>query len=465
MSEAELCYADIADLSHRLRNRELSPIELTRAFLDRISSLDSSLHAYATVLTKEALDDARRAEAELNRGVWRGPMHGVPVAVKDLCFTKGIRTTCGMWIYRDFRPGYDATAVTRLRNAGAVLLGKLQLTEGGWIRNHPQFPTPLNPWDADRWTGASSNGPATATAAGICTASIGSDSGGSIRFPCAMNGLTGIKPTWGRVSLHGVFAFAPSMDHLGPIARSAEDAGHVLQVIAGGDPNDPMSLCAPVPDFVCSEPSVRGLRIGLDPNAALKAVEAEVASVVEGVARTLESLGADICRVQMPPSEILSAGFGSYSSAEAAVVHEATFPARAAEYGPFLQSFLEQGQMVSGMEMARLERERLTYSGALEKLFEDIDILLIPVLPTTGRELTPNLDVPKELIGSFTSFTTPFNFSGNPTITMPGGSAADGISIAIQLVAPRLGERRLITAGRAFQSATDWHLARPSFQE
>lgn len=465
MDEADLCYANFAELSHRIRGRELSPIELTRVFLDRISSLDPSLHAYATVLPEQALEDARDAEAELARGKWRGPLHGVPVAVKDLCFTRGIRTSGGMWIYRDFLPEYDATAVTRLRDAGAVLLGKLQLTEGAWIMNHPQFPTPVNPWDAGRWTGASSNGSAAATAAGLCAASLGSDSGGSIRFPCAMTGLTGIKPTWGRVSVHGVFALAPSLDHLGTMARNAEDAGHVLQVIAGPDPNDPMALRDPVPDFVSGEPSVSGLRIGLDPDAALKAVVPEVASVVDGVAQTMESLGSDICRVQMPSLEALATGLGSYMSAEAAVVHKETFPARAAEYGPFLRSFLEQGQAVTGMEMARLERERLKFSGALTTMFEDVDLLLVPVLVTTGHEFTPTLDVPPEKIASFVLFTAPFNFSGNPTITMPGGSTADGMSIAFQFVAPRLCEQRLVTAGRAFQRATDWHLARPSFRE
>ena len=282
------------------------------------------------------------------------------------------------------------------------------------------------------------------------------------RLPCAMNNLTGIKPTWGRVSVHGVFGLAPSMDHLGTMARTAADAGQWLQVIAGPDPNDPMSRRDPVPEFVSGEPDVRGMRLGIDVDVALNSVASEVATVVDGVAQTMESLCAEICRVNMPSMELLAAGFGNYCCAEANVAHEATFPARAAEYGPILRSFLEQGQGVTAIEMARIERERLLFAGGLASLFEDVDLLLVPVLETTGRELTPVLDIPQDQVANFVRCTAPFNFSGNPTITMPGGRGDDGTSIAFQFVAPSLCEERLVTAGRAFQRETDWHLARPS---
>ncbi|MEM7435199.1 MAG: amidase [Myxococcota bacterium] len=459
---AELHFADIASLSRQLREGTLSPVVLTQAFLDRIEAMDASLRSYATVLADEALEQARQAEEELIRGQWRGPLHGVPLGLKDLFFKKGAPTTGGMWIYRDFRPAYDATVVTRLREAGAVILGKLRLTEGAWTRDHPEFPTPLNPWDASRWVGASSSGPAVATASGLCTASLGSDTGGSIRFPCAMTRLTGIKPTWGRVSVYGAFGLAPSMDHVGPMTRSAEDAGHVLQAIAGPDPNDPMALVGPVPEFVVPEPNVEGLRIGLDEELAVSSVDPEVAGVIEAVAATMESAGAEICSVRLPPLGPVCDGFGSFCGAEAAVVHESTFPSRRDEYGPFLRDFLDRGRTVTGMEMARFERDRRALSGALAALFEHVDLLLVPVLVTTGRELTPEIDIAPEEVGSFTRFTTPFNASGNPTITMPGGCAADGTSIAFQFVAPTLAERRLVTAGRVFQSASDWHLAHPS---
>lgn len=460
MSDIELCYADIGELSRRLRDGSLSPTELTRAFLDRIRALDPTLHAYATVLEDIALEDARRAEAELAQGVDRGPLHGVPVAVKDLCFTKGERTTAGMWIYRDFRPSYDSTVVTRLREAGAVMLGKLQLTEGAWINTHPRFVTPVNPWDSDRWAGASSNGSAAATAAGLCVASLGSDSGGSIRYPCAMNRLTGIKPSWGRVSVYGAFALSPSLDHLGSMARNAADAGHFLRAIAGPDPNDPMSLRDPVDEYVSGEADVRGLRIGVD-SEAMEGVAGEVVSVVEDVAKAMESLGATIRRVRMPPWQALTEGFGAYCGAEAAVVHESTFPSLADDYGAALRECLEQGRAVAGTDMARLEHERLAYSGALTALFEEVDLLVVPVLITVGREFAARVSLSDVDIGSFTRFTTPFNFAGVPTITMPGGEAADGMAIAFQFVAPRLCEKRLVTAGRAFQRATDWHLKRP----
>lgn len=462
MSDADLCYSSISELSARFASRELSPVEATRALLDRIEALDPRLHAYAAVRGDGALADAQRAEAEIARGEIRGPLHGVPLAVKDLCFTKDQPTAAGMWILREFRPGFDATAVTRLREAGAVLLGKLQLTDGAMVENHPNFPTAVNPWSARHWSGASSNGPAVATAAGLCIASLGSDSGGSIRLPCHMTGVTGLKPTWGRVSVHGVFGLVPALDHLGPMARSAEDAGLVLQAIAGPDSEDPMSLRAPVPDYAAEEPSVRGLRIGLE-EGVLDVLDPEVGAMLRSVAQVLESLGASVDEARFPPTQALAQGFAPYCSAAAVVEHESTFPSRADEYGSFLRDFLEMGLSVSGMEVARIEVERLRFSGALAGLFETVDLLLVPVVWTS--ELTPENVVEAtstpEGIARFARFTAPYNFSGSPTLTMPGAFTKGGVPLGFQLVAPHLGEAQLLSAGRAYQQVTDWHRRRP----
>ena len=244
-----LHYLQLTELSELLRSRTVSPVEVTRAQLDRIAALDGKLASYVMVMADQALAAAERAGREIAAGQHRGVLHGVPVAIKDLFWTKDAPAAAGMAVYRDFRPGQDATAVARLRDAGAIILGKLQMTEGAYSDHHPSITPPVNPWDAGYWTGISSSGPAVATAAGLCYGSLASDTGGSIRWPCAATGLTGIKPTWGRVSRHGTFALAPSMDHAGPIARSAADATALLTVLSGPDPADPTSLPGPAPDL------------------------------------------------------------------------------------------------------------------------------------------------------------------------------------------------------------------------
>ena len=232
-------YDTLTDISARIRHRDVSPVEVTQAMLDRIASLDAGHRAYATVLAERAMDQAKQAEAEIGRGIWRGPLHGVPIAVKDLCYTTFAPTTAGTTIHRDFVPGYNATVVDRLESAGAVMLGKLKMTEGAYTTHHPEVDPPLNPWNPAYWAGSSSSGSGVAPAAGLAYGSLGSDTGGSIRFPSAACGLTGIKPTWGRVSRHGVFALADSLDHVGPMARSAGDAAAILGVIAGADATIP----------------------------------------------------------------------------------------------------------------------------------------------------------------------------------------------------------------------------------
>ncbi|HEX9586784.1 MAG TPA: amidase, partial [Bradyrhizobium sp.] len=246
MPTRDLHYCELVEIGQRIQKRELSPVEATQAQLDRIARLDGQLKSYAYVMASSALEQAHAAEREIGSGKVRGPLHGVPIAVKDLCWTKDAPTAAGMRIYRDNRPTQDATVVTRLKEAGAVILGKLQLTEGAYADHHPDIDPPRNPWDATLWSGASSSGSGVATAAGLCYGSLGSDTGGSIRFPSAANGVTGLKPTWGRVSRYGVFELAATLDHIGPMARSAVDCGAILGAIAGADPNDPTAVLEPV---------------------------------------------------------------------------------------------------------------------------------------------------------------------------------------------------------------------------
>src|SRR5262249_38654665 len=286
---------------------QLSAVEVTQAVLDRIERLDGRLKSYVTVTGDLALGQAREADAQIARGAIRGALHGVPIAVKDLCHTKGIRTSAGMTIYKDYRPEHDATVVTRLREAGAVLLGKLRMTEGAFGAHHPSIDPPINPWSAEHWTGVSSSGSGVATAAGLCYGSLGTDTLGSIRFPSTMNGVTGLKPTWGRVSRAGVFALAQSMDHIGPMARSAGDAAALLGAMAGPDPDDPTALQSPVPDYLAGiGAGVTGLRIGIDRTLIAAGADADMVRATEEAAALLAQVGALVQNVSFPsPDDVV----------------------------------------------------------------------------------------------------------------------------------------------------------------
>ncbi len=278
----ELHYLEINEVARLLSSRQLSAVELTQQMLQRIERVDPSLKSYALVTPELALAQAQEADRMLGRRQILSQLHGVPIAAKDLCFTEGVRTASGMPIHHDFVPKFDATAVRKLREAGAVLLGKLQLTEGAFADHHPSIAPPVNPWHADHWSGASSSGSGVATAAGLCFASLGSDTGGSIRFPSAANANTGLKPTWGRVSRHGCFELAASLDHIGPMCRSATDAAIMLGAIAGADADDPTALLAPVPDYQGGDArDLRSFRIGFDEAYALSDVEPDVHRAVD----------------------------------------------------------------------------------------------------------------------------------------------------------------------------------------
>jgi len=297
----DLHYKSIREVAGLIESTEISPVELTRMMLGRIDSLDGQLKSYATVTAERALASARQAEQEIVAGRYRGPLHGIPVAVKDLCYTKGTRTMGGMGVYKEFVPDFDATVVTRLENAGAVLLGKLNLTEGAMAGYHQDFDIPVNPWRADLWPGASSSGSGVATAAGLCFAALGSDTGGSIRFPSMANGIVGLKPTYGRVSRHGVLPLAETLDHVGPMTRHTADAAIVLQALAGYDENDPTSLQDPVPDMLGDAlPGIARMTVGFDRAFASEGIDSGLVAAIDQALETLRQLGVTIVDIEMP---------------------------------------------------------------------------------------------------------------------------------------------------------------------
>jgi amidase len=460
----DLHYLGLMELAARIRAREVSPVAVTRAQLDRIAALDGVFGSYALVMPDVAMAQAKAAEAEIVAGQYRGPLHGVPIAVKDLCWTKGFPTAAGMAIYQDYRSDEDATVVRRLKEAGAVLLGKLQLTEGAYSDHHPSVTPPKNPWNSEYWPGISSSGAGVATAAGLCYGSLGSDTGGSIRWPSAANGLTGLKPSWGRVSRYGVFKLAPTLDHVGPMTRSAADAGALLGVVAGSDPNDPTAVLDPVPDYLAVVgQGVRGLRIGVDVAWNRDGVDATTQAVLSEATGVFCTLGAHVVDVRFPDVTQAIADWSLHCAVEAAVAHEATYPSHKYEYGPVLASVIEAGRALSGFDFQKILLRRLDLRGRVAALFRTIDLLLIPVHPFVPPTLAMirTLGKQPDLILKLQRYTCPFNITGNPTITLPGGFTEAGLPIAFQLVAADLAEATLVRAGAAFQSVTSWHLRHP----
>jgi amidase len=464
MTDTDLHYLELNEVAHLLQTRKLSPVELTQAMLRRIDSVDRRLHSFALVTRELALEQARKAEDEIAKRRYRGALHGVPIGLKDLCYTKGIPTAAGMPIHRDFRPPYDGTVVKRLYEAGAVCVGKLQLTEGAFADHHPDITVPVNPWNPAHWSGASSSGSGAATAAGLCFASTGSDTGGSIRFPSAANGVTGLKPTWGRVSRYGAFELAASLDHIGPMCRSATDAGIVLGAIAGPDPDDPTAAQLPVPDYLAGDDrQLRGIRIGLDERYIGEGVDPVMVRTVHEAARVLTGLGAQLMHVRFPEFDQVLRDWAPNCAVETAVAHEATFPSRRAEYGPGLAGFIDSARGISAAAYQKILLRRRDFSGRVAALFQAIDLLVIPAQfipsPTMAQMATLGQD-PAALL-ALMRFTSPFSMSGSPTITLPSGFTPQGTPIAFQLVSRHWDETLLVRAGRAYQRETDWHRQHP----
>ncbi len=465
MAHTELHYLELLEVGRQIQSRERSSTEVTQAMLERIGSVDAKLHSYARTMAEQALRDARKADEEIAAQKARGPLHGVPIAVKDLLWTEGTPSAHGMTIHKDYRPGEDATAVRRLREAGAVILGKLQQTEGAFADHHPQITAPLNPWGEALWPGASSSGSGVATAAGMCFASLGTDTGGSIRFPSAANGVTGIKPTWGRVSRYGAFELAASLDHIGPIARSAADAAAVLQVIAGADPKDPTASQEPVPDYLAQMTrGLNGLRVGIDRAWTLDRADGPTKAVLQSVMDLIEPLGGSLREVSFPDAEQALQDWTPLCAVETAVAHEATHPARAAEYGPSLSAVIEMGRQISATEYQKLWLRRAEFRGRVNAVFKDVDLLLIPATAVAGAsmELMTRFGTDAQLFSDMLRYTCPFDSTGHPTITLPGGRTPDGAPVAFQFVAPHFAEALLVRAGWAYQRATDWHRLHPS---
>ncbi|MEE9451362.1 MAG: amidase [Gammaproteobacteria bacterium] len=459
-------FKTLSEVSGLIQSRQISCVELTTLMLDRIGSLDSTLKSYATVLPEAALASAKQADKELDNGQYHGPLHGIPMAVKDLCFTQGIRTMAGTKVYEDFIPDHDATVITRLKQAGVILLGKLNLSEAGMPGYHPDFEIPVNPWDQNVWTGTSSSGSGVATAAGLAFATLGTDTAGSIRFPAACCGVVGLKPTFGRVSRYGVFGMTQWMDHVGPLTRCVDDAALVLQVIAGHDPQDVSTLLDPV-EVILPKPhhDLIGVRIGVDENFISQDTDSEITGSVMTALAVLEKCGADLVRVKMPDVKDYLSAWAKLCGAETILAHEKTYPSRRDDYGPCFRDWLDYGATVTCLDYLKADKYRAECIGKLREVFADIDVLATPTMVQPPHPVTQTMlygPITETLDKSAIKFTAIFNFNGFPALSIPCGFNRAGLPLSLQLVGHALSESLLLQVGRVYEEQTQWHVQHPA---
>ena len=458
----ELHYLEVNQLAQLLAKKDISPVELTKHYLARIDALEPQLNAFNVITDELALAQATQAETEIMSGQHRGPLHGVPIAVKDIFFTEGTPTTAGMAIHLDNCPDHEATVVERLRDAGAVLLGKTNLTEGVYGEHRPPFGPPINPWNKDYWPGASSSGSGVAVAAGLCAVALGSETGGSIRLPSAANGVSGLKPTWSRVSRHGVFELAASLDHVGPLARSALDAGTVLSTIAGADPRDPTASLLPVPQYhEAVSADISALRVGIDSQWISDTVDAQTRGALDDGVSSLKSLGAKIQEVSVPDVSEMIWDWFPICAVQTALAHAKTFPSQRDKYGPALAALLDSGIALSGMAYQALMLKREEFAGKFNALFETVDVIALPVLAFPSPSMARMLSLDDDLIAGIHQFTCPFNLSRHPSIVLSCGVTDDNMPIVFQLIGKYFDEQTLINVGHAFQLNTHWHQRHP----
>jgi aspartyl-tRNA(Asn)/glutamyl-tRNA(Gln) amidotransferase subunit A len=467
MGDLELCGLTVARAARALRARELSPLELTEAYLARIAKLDPRVNAYVTVTAERARDDARRATEELAAGRSRGPLHGVPIALKDLFETAGIRTTGGAKIHGEHVPARDCTVAARLRDAGTILLGKLNTHEYafGVTTNNPHFGPTRNPWNLEHIPAGSSGGSGAAIAAGLATATTGTDTGGSIRMPASVCGVVGLKPTYGRVSKAGVLPLSYLLDHAGPITRTVEDAALVLNAIAGYDPADPTTVRAPVPDYTVElRAGLRGLRVGVPRAHFFERLDDEVRAAVEEAIAELRRLGADVRDVDVPGvGEALAATFAIVVP-EAQEIHAQAIRTRPADFGADVRALLESTPPDTASVMSAL-RARDALSAAMRATLESVDLLVTPTTPIVaariGEEIVRYGGAEEPILNAMIRCTAPFNATGLPALSLPCGFTRAGLPIGLQLAGRPFDEITVVRAGHAYESATGWHERRP----
>lgn len=467
MSAADLAYLPLYEVAALVREWAVSPTELVEAAIARTRAHDPQINAYVTPMFDAALAEARAAEGEIAAGRYRGPLHGIPVALKDNYWTRGVPTAAGAKALADFVPAEDGAVVSRLRAAGAIITGKTNMHElaiGGSTTN-PHYGPTHNPWALDRIPGGSSGGSAAAVAAGLCYAATGTDTAGSIREPAAYCGLVGIKPTYGRVSIRGIVPLSWSLDHAGPLARTVRDVALVLNAIAGDDPRDLTTAPVPVPDYtVALDDGVRGLRLGVPREYFFEALDPAVAAAVEAAIGVLRDLGASVEEVAWPSAAWALTLFPFISRPEAASFQERLLRAHADEYGD-VRPQVELGELVLATDYLRAQRLRTIMREELAALLARVDALVLPTTRTVAHPIgQPFTQVAGRTVNPFelwVGFTMPFDLTGTPALSVPCG-LADGLPIGLQVAGRAWDEATILRIAAAYERATPWHAQHPT---
>lgn len=457
----------IHQLAPLLQKKEISPVELFNEAIERIHQLQPKLNSFITVTEEEGRKAATEAESEIRKGQYRGPLHGIPISIKDLFATRGVRTTAGSKVLAQWVPDYDATAVARLHQAGMVLVGKTHMHEFayGVTSDNPHYGPARNPWDPTRVPGGSSGGSAAAVASSQCTASLGSDSGGSIRTPAAVCGVVGLKPTYGRVSRYGAIPLAWSLDHVGPLTKSVEDAAIMLAAIAGPDPKDPSASSRPLPDYRQEmRGSIRGLRLGVPRQYFFEHVDPEIQKLVSAAIHQLESMGATLVEVDIPDLENCSAMEAHITLAEATSYHEPYLKRQADDYGPGVRTNLEAGRYLLATDYVKSQRARTLLQRNFNQAFKHADVIVSPTLPAlpplVGEVWVQSGNLREHVIDAFLRFNIPFDLTGFPAISIPCGLGSTGLPIGLQIAGKAFDETTVLRVANAYEQSTEWHLVR-----
>ena len=465
MEKADLPFLSATELSGLIERQEVSPVEATEAYLERIDDLDFKFNSYLTVCRKEALQAAGEAEQAIAQGHYIGPMHGIPVAVKDQLWTKGIRSTGGSHFLADFVPDQDATVVANLKKAGAILLGKTNLTEFA-IGLPQRFSTPRNPWDLDRYCGASSSGSGAATSAFLCATSLGEDTGGSIRYPAGWCGLVGLQPTWGRVSRYGLMRGIWSMNTVGPMSRTVEDAAITLGAIAGYDPKDPYTWNATVPDYrKALDGGIRGIRAGVvTEQMSSPAVEPEVRQAVGKATTLLSELGASVEEVSLPLSPHALPIMMVLLSVEPASNHGERVRDHLQKYGHANRIGLLMGSVMPASAYYKAQKLRSLLGQQIREAFEKYDVLVLPTMGKPAQKIdsdAPTVVSEDSALQLEYLFTFMFNLANSTAISVPCGFTSQGLPIGLQIGRRPGAEETILKVAHAYEQVTPWHTMRP----
>jgi aspartyl-tRNA(Asn)/glutamyl-tRNA(Gln) amidotransferase subunit A len=468
MAPPSLHYLGIAEAADLIKKKALSPVELIEAILARIEAVEPKVHAFVTVLADQTRQDAQAAEMEILKGNYRGPLHGIPIAVKDIIYSKGVPAKAGSKQMATFVPTEDATSLARLREAGAILVGKVVTHEFAYGVTSP--PT-NNPWNLDTVPGGSSGGSGAAVAAGEIPGALGTDTGCSVRNPAALNGITGVRATQGRVSTFGVVPLSWSIDTVGPMTRSVRDAALMLNVVAGWDPKDVGSSSAPVPDFTADlGKDLTGLKLGVPRGHFAEHLHPDVKSALDAAIRKFTDLGMEMRELMLSTAKHAGNAFMGIIVPESAAYHQKWMHHAASEYGIDVRLFVELGELMLAKDYLAAQKVRTLIREDFGRALGEVDILLTPTVAAPaakrhGHPIFVNVHYPdgyqEDVFWAYCRLTMPISMAGVPTLAIPGGFSQEGLPIGLQLTGRAFDEQTVFRVAHAYQEATDWHLQRP----